>query len=138
LFAIGDVSRKTGVKVATIRYYEQVGLLDAPLRSDGNQRRYGMQDLERLSFIKHARDLGLSIEAIRELILLSADPCNSCGSADRIAGQHLQQIRDKISRLRSLERELSRIVDGSESCDVVGNCYVLRSLGDHSLCNNEH
>jgi DNA-binding transcriptional MerR regulator len=138
MFAIGDLSRHTGVKVPTIRYYEQVGLLNPPMRSGGNQRRYERPDLERLSFIKHARDLGLSIEAIRELILLTADPCSSCGNADRIARQHLVGIRDKISRLRNLERELIRIVDGCGNGSVVSDCYVLRSVSDHSLCKYEH
>ncbi|MFQ5623390.1 MAG: MerR family transcriptional regulator, partial [Paracoccaceae bacterium] len=74
MISIGALSRETGVKVPTIRYYEQLGLIDAPERSQGNQRRYGRQHLERLSFIRHARELGLSIGAIRELIRISADP----------------------------------------------------------------
>ena len=66
MFSIGELSRRTNVKVPTIRYYEESGLLDAPERTEGNQRRYDAKGLERLSFIKHARDLGFTIEAISE------------------------------------------------------------------------
>ena len=77
MFSIGDLSRRTGVKVPTIRYYEQMGLVAAPERSEGNQRRYGRQELERLAFIRHARDLGFAVEDIRSLIEWAAteQPC---------------------------------------------------------------
>lgn len=135
--SIGELSRRTGVKVPTIRYYEQMGLLTAPERSDGNQRRYSEAEVERLRFIKHARDLGLPIDSIRELIDLGADPERDCAEIDRIARQHLDAIRDKIARLQGLERELDRIVQGC-SAGSVGDCYVLRSLGDHAFCRDEH
>ena len=73
LFSIGDLSRRTGVKVPTIRYYESMGLISSSARSEGNQRRFGQTELERLSFIRHARDLGFSLENIRELVGLSRD-----------------------------------------------------------------
>ncbi len=85
MLSIGELAKRTGVKVATIRYYEQMGLIAAPDRSEGNQRRYEKTDLDRLSFIRHARDLGLTIEAIRDLLALSAHPEKPCGEADRIA-----------------------------------------------------
>ena len=85
MLTIGELARKTGVKVPTIRYYEQMGLIDAAERSQGNQRRYGRPELERLSFIKHARQLGLTLDSISALLRLSADPEGSCSEADRIA-----------------------------------------------------
>ena len=78
MLTIGELSRRTGVKIPTIRYYEQMGLMAAAERSEGNQRRYGAEERDRLSFIRHARDLGLTIEAIRELIELSAHPDRPC------------------------------------------------------------
>lgn len=137
MFSIGALARQTGVKVPTIRYYEQMGLIDPPARSDGNQRRYGKADRERLSFIRHARDLGLSIEAIRELIALGSHPERPCHDADRIAAEHLAAIRSRIARLQRLERELARIT-ASCSGETVGECYVLKALGDHALCETEH
>ena len=137
MYSIGDLSRRTGAKVPTIRYYEQMGLLDAPERSGGNQRRYGRLELERLSFIRHARDLGFSIESIRELIDLSGHEDRPCADADRIARDQLAAVRARIVRLQRLESELERI---STCCvgETVGDCYVIRALSDHSLCEEEH
>ncbi|EKF43374.1 MerR family transcriptional regulator [Nitratireductor indicus] len=137
MWSIGELSRRVGVKVPTIRYYEDTGLIETPERSAGNQRRYDKQALERLTFIRHARDLGLGIDAIRELIELSGHPEKPCETADRIAREHLQEVRARIARLKRLEHELERIV---ESCDngAICDCFVLRALGDHSLCDSEH
>ncbi len=137
MLSIGELSRRTRVKVPTIRYYEQQGLIEAPERSAGNQRRYSRAELERLSFIKHARDLGLSIEAIRELVELSVHPDQTCAEADRIASEHLIAVRKRIAQLKRLEAELARI---SSSCKAnnVKDCYVIRALVDHSLCLDEH
>ena len=138
MFAIGELSRRTGVKVPTIRYYEQIGLIDAPERSEGNQRRYGKTEFQRLGFIKHARDLGLSLNAIHELLSLSKEPAVPCETIDVIAQQHLHKVRNKISQLQSLEKELERIANGCCQGSHVSECYVLRSLADHSLCDKDH
>jgi DNA-binding transcriptional MerR regulator len=136
MLTIGDLSRRTGVKVPTIRWYEQAGLIEEPGRTAGNQRRYGDADLERLAFIRHARDLGLGIEAIRELIGLGGHPDRPCADADRIAATHLKNVRERIARLRRLEKELARIADCGG--DTVGECHVMKALGDHDLCATEH
>jgi DNA-binding transcriptional MerR regulator len=137
MLTIGELSRRTGVKVPTIRYYEQMGLMEAAERSEGNQRRYGPQERERLSFIRHARDLGLTIEAIRELIELSAHPEQPCAQADRIAAEQLGAVREKIAKLRRLEHELERIATHCHG-DQVRDCYVIRALANHELCEGEH
>ena len=67
---IGDLSRATGCKVQTIRYYEEIGLMPEPKRTAGNQRRYGRRHVDRLAFIRHSRELGFSLEAICELLSL--------------------------------------------------------------------
>ena len=138
MLSIGELAKATGVKVPTIRYYEQMGLIDAPVRSEGNQRRYTPAQAERLGFIRHARDLGLSIEAIRELVQLSNHPDQPCADADRIAAEHLAAVRARIARLQRLEAELARIVAGCDEDHQVRDCYVLHALGDHSLCADEH
>lgn len=137
MYSIGELSRRTGVKVPTIRYYEQMRLMKAPERSGGNQRRYGKPELERLAFIRHARDLGLAIDSIRELIELSGHPDMPCADADRIAKEQLASVRERIARLRKLERELERIATCCRG-ETVGDCYVIRALSDHTLCRNEH
>ncbi|MEO3384999.1 helix-turn-helix domain-containing protein [Mesorhizobium sp. CAU 1741] len=137
MLAIGELSRSTGVKVPTIRYYEQMGLISAAGRSEGNQRRYEPSDRDRLAFIKHARDLGFTIDAIRELLDLSANPECPCAQADEIAGRQLQSVQDKIARLTVLEDELRRMTTRPHG-DHVRDCYIIRSLADHALCRHEH
>jgi len=137
MLSIGDLARQTGVKVPTIRYYEQMGLMAAADRTEGNQRRYEPSDRDRLAFIKHARDLGFTIEAIRELLDLSGHPERPCADADEIAARQLDIVRDKIARLRLLEGELDRMVNTSHG-DHVKDCYVIRSLANHGLCSGDH
>lgn len=138
MFSIGELSRRTNVKVPTIRYYEDMGLLAPPERTEGNQRRYDAAGLERLSFIKHARDLGFSIEAISSLIELQGHPDRSCHTATEIATTQLADVRARIKRLRALERELLRISKGCDGNSISEDCYVLASLADHRLCAKEH
>ncbi|MDH0912172.1 helix-turn-helix domain-containing protein [Rhizobium pusense] len=137
MLTIGDLSKTTGVKVPTIRYYEQMGLLSHTERSEGNQRRYSKTEGERLSFIKQARELGLTIEAIRELIDLSQHPEKPCEEADGIAAKQLVTVREKIQRLKKLEAELERISTHCNS-NQVRDCYVIRALANHCLCSTEH
>ena len=136
MFSIGQLSKRAGVKIPTIRYYEQMGLIDAPERSEGNQRRYTKEGLSRLSFIRHSRDLGFSVEDIRGLLELSQHPEKPCGDAHNIAVQHLKDVQDRIAKLRRLELELKRI----SKCDAnnVADCAVIETLADHGLCETEH
>jgi DNA-binding transcriptional MerR regulator len=133
---IGVLAERTGVKVETIRYYEQVGLLPEPERSQGNQRRYGRAHVERLAFVKHARDLGFPVEGIRTLLHLSDTPGMACDEAHAIAVRHLAAVREKIARLRSLEAELDRIAatcsGGVPACD----CAIIEALADHRQCEH--
>jgi DNA-binding transcriptional MerR regulator len=135
--SIGELSRRTGVKVPTIRYYESVDLMPAPPRSEGKQRRYGESEVSRLVFIRHARDLGFGIDAIRELLAMSAQPEQSCAEADRIARRHLSEVDRRISQLVALRTELQRMVDAcghGRVCD----CRVIETLADHGQCDNAH
>jgi len=138
MFSIGQLSKQTGVKVPTIRYYEQVGLLVSAGRTEGNQRRYDKDGLERLGFIRHARDLGFSIEAITALIDLQQHPDRSCQEATLIAQCQLADVREKLRRLTALETELVRISDGCDGDGSSNDCYVLASLADHRHCRAEH
>tara|TARA_R110002110_G_scaffold20312_66_gene82645 strand:+ start:691 stop:1107 length:417 start_codon:yes stop_codon:yes gene_type:complete len=138
MFSIGVLSQHTGVKVPTIRYYEQMGLMSSPERTDGNQRRYGRAERERLAFIKHARDLGFTIEAISSLIELNDHPDRSCADASKIAADQLVHVREKIASLTRLEGELSRISAGCSGKGTAEKCYVLASLADHARCETDH
>lgn len=109
MLTIGELAKATGTNVSTIRYWEQTGLLAPSGRSEGNQRRYTKDEQDRLAFIRHARDLGLSVDAIRDLIDLSERPDMPDTEADRIAAEQLAEIREKIQRLKMLETELVQI-----------------------------
>lgn len=136
MFSIGALSRATGVKVPTIRYYEEAGLLPEAGRSAGNQRRYDKAAVDRLGFIAHARGLGLSLDAIRHLLELS-DRGRDCADAHQIARAHLGDIRARIARLQRLEAELERL---SEACDHAPGdpCGLIEALGDHRHCLGDH
>lgn len=127
---IGAAARHSGVKVPTIRYYEQIGLLPAPPRSEGNRRQYDEADLHRLAFIRHARELGFEIEAIRALLALQDEPDQSCSAADRIARARLAEVQQRISSLTVLKAELERML---ASCvhGRVEQCRVIEALSDH-------
>lgn len=133
MLTIGKLSRATGVKVPTIRYYEQIGLLPEPERSSGNQRLYPNTLQHRLAFIRHARDLGFPLEAIRDLLSLSDRPDRPCDAADSIARDQLGAVRARIERLKALEAELMRMLD-HHSSGTISDCRVIEVLGDHSLC----
>jgi DNA-binding transcriptional MerR regulator len=101
------------------------------------QRRYTKAGLERLTFIRHSRDLGLSIANIRELVKLSETPEQSCAKANRIASAHLKAVQRRISKLKKLERELKFIANVCDS-NQIGECRVMQILADHSLCKAAH
>ena len=134
MMPIGSLSERTGVKVETIRYYEQVGLLPAPERSEGNQRRYGRGHVERLAFIKHARDLGFPVEGIRTLLKLSDSAAIACDEAHAIAVRHLDDVRHRIARLKSLEAELARIAASCSGGVCACDCAVIEALAHHAGC----
>jgi DNA-binding transcriptional MerR regulator len=135
--SIGELSRHTRVKVPTIRYYEQIGLMPAPPRTDGQQRRYAPSAVARLNFIRHARELGFEVAHIRELLMLSEEPNHTCEAADQIAKRHLAEVDRRIAQLSGLRAELRRMI---EECSHghVGECRVIGSLADHGQCKHEH
>ncbi len=130
---IGRVAAATGCKVQTIRYYEQIGVLPSPDRSEGNQRIYEQTHINRLIFIRHARELGFPLKAIRDLLSLADDPGQSCETADAIARNQLAQVEQRISRLQSLKIELERMVEQCRGGQI-SDCRVIEVLGDHTLC----
>ena len=137
MLTIGKLSKATGVKVPTIRYYEQIDLLPEPVRTTGNQRLYDRRTQERLAFIRHARDLGFPLEPIRELLGLSDSPDQSCIAADKIAGRQLAAVNARIARLTALKDELERMVHQCAS-GTIADCRVIEVLGNHELCAHDH
>ena len=127
LSTIGRVSKQTDVNIETIRYYEKVGLLKVPLRSQGGNRLYNEDSISRLNFIKRSRELGFSLDEIRELVKLSSDKKEDCHSAQKIADLHLKEIELKIKDLKQLAHVLANL---SSQCSSTKSevCPILNSL----------
>lgn len=132
--SIGALGRSSGVKVPTIRYYEEIGLLPPPDRSEGNQRRYPPAAIERLAFIRHARALGFTVEDIRELLRLAGHPQAPCSDADALALRQLAAVEARIASLQRLRDELSRMAAACAG-GTVADCRVLQVIGDHGQCS---
>ena len=130
MLSIGKLSAATGVKVPTIRYYEEIGLLPEAERSAGNQRLYGVKEQERLAFIRHSRELGFPLDDIRELLSLSDQPDMSCAAADVIATRQLVSVKDRITRLQALQQELERMLTQCAQGTVL-DCKVIEVLSNH-------
>ena len=136
-FTVGRLARETGIAVGTVRHYERIGLLPRAARSAGNQRLFDEAARRRLGFLRHARDLGFPLDAVRELLDLTDDPDRSCERADGIARRHLADVERRIERLEGLRRELMRMVEGCEA-GTVARCRVIETLADHAHCLDDH
>jgi DNA-binding transcriptional MerR regulator len=124
---IGQLGRATDTKIETIRYYEKIGLLPAPRRTSGNYRSYAAEHLQRLGFIRRARELGFSIEDVRELLELAAHGEKPCEEVDQLVARHLEMTERKIEALTRLRRELR---DTLASCKGgrIAECRVIHAL----------
>jgi MerR family transcriptional regulator, mercuric resistance operon regulatory protein len=123
---IGELSRRTGCHVETIRYYERIGLLPHPLRSASRYRLYDARDVRRLTFVRRARELGFTLDDVRVLLTLSRDGSEDpCGEVRKLAADHLVEVRAKIADLHAMERVLSDAVRRCDSgeptdCPLIG------------------
>ena len=124
---IGELSNAAATQVETVRYYEKIGLMPPPARTSANYRSYAPEHLARLSFIRRARDLGFTLEAVRELLMLSDDKTQSCEAIDTVARAHLTEIDRKIVDLSALRSELDRVV-GSCRHGTVADCQIIGTL----------
>jgi Cu(I)-responsive transcriptional regulator len=127
MMQIGEAAKATGVSSKMIRHYESIGLIPSADRRSSNYRDYGHHDLHRLGFIRRARDLGFSIDEIRELLKLWGDASRSSKDVKRLAMGHIKELEDKITLLdemRSTLRHLANACDGDHRPD----CPIIQSL----------
>ena len=136
-YSIGELASETGVKVPTIRYYEGIGLLPAPPRTEGNQRRYDASALERLRFIAHARAMGFPMEELRVLLRIAGHRDAPCDDIDALVRGRLTEVEDRIRRLTALRTELTGMLQ-SHQHGTVADCRVVEVLSDHDHCGHEH
>ncbi len=111
--AIGELSRRTGCNIETIRYYERIGMMPAPPRR-GRYRSYDSGHVARLGFVRRARELGFTLEHIRALLDLAASDEAPCAEVRDLAAAHLKDVKSRIADLRRMERALA---DSVRACD---------------------
>lgn len=129
--SIGALAKRAATKVQTIRFYESEGLMPEPARSEGGQRRYAKAHADRLAFIRHARELGFPLDAIRELLKFVDKPDQSCAQVDRVARDVLADVEAKVARLEALRAELQRMLRQCRH-GRVSDCRIIQVLADHS------
>lgn len=127
MISIGILARRSGVQAETIRYYESEGLLPKPERTASGYRLYGASDIERLSFIRQARELGFKVDSVRRLLSLADRKVDTCDEVRELATTHLGEVRTKLADLRRMERVLSDLI---RSCEgrTVPECLLLDAL----------
>ena len=130
---IGELANATATNVETVRYYEKIGLLPSPARTSANYRAYEIEHLARLSFVRRARDLDLTLESVRELLPLSDNRSQSCEAVDGVAPVLLAEIDRKVTDLSALRTELDRII---RSCrhGTVADCKIIETLAPRAAC----
>ena len=117
--AIGELSRRTGCNIETVRYYERIGLLPVPARR-GRYRLYGPEDVGRLRFVRRARELGFTLDEAHALLALAAGGQGACVEVREIAAAHLAEVRAKVADLRAMERVLADAVRQCDAGEVAG------------------
>ena len=130
---IGELARRTGIQVETIRYYEREGLLPEPARSDGNYRVYGPGHLEQLQFIRHCRSLDMSLDEVRALLRLRNSPGEDCGDVNALLDEHLGHVTRRIKELKGLDRELKALRERCSAVTDAAHCGILSELATASL-----
>ena len=124
---IGELADRTGVNIETIRYYERVGLLPPPPRTQGKHRAYDERHAQRLAFIRRSRELGFSINDIRALLQLADQDGLACTAAKEVTLRHLADVRGKITSLRKLERALKGMADACTPGKQI-SCPIIETL----------
>ncbi|APR38172.1 MerR family transcriptional regulator [Paraburkholderia sp. SOS3] len=125
-YSIGSLSQLAGVNVETIRYYEKVDLLPAASRASNGYRQYDGKSLERLSFIRRGRELGFTIDEIRDLLTLAHHPERPCADADRMTRAHIADIEGKIRDLQRMRRALRQVAHCAGP--TAEHCKLLHAL----------
>ncbi|HEY8554939.1 MAG TPA: Cd(II)/Pb(II)-responsive transcriptional regulator [Burkholderiales bacterium] len=127
---IGELAKRTGCTVETIRYYERAGLLAAPARTQGNYRVYGEADVERLQFIRECRSLDMTLAEIGRLLAFRDAPERHCRDANALIDEHIGHVAQRIAELRTLERQLIELRRLCRRTRKAKDCGILNRLGN--------
>jgi len=126
---IGELAKRTGCLVETIRYYEREGLLLEPTRSEGNYRLYKDIHLERLQFIRHCRSLDMTLEEIRDLLRFRDAPDENCSQVNAFLDEHIERVANRIKELKLLQKNLRGLRNLCQQTRATKDCRILQSLG---------
>lgn len=132
MYSIGQIAKKSGISVETIRYYEKEGLLEKPQRKESGYRQYNGDAINRLFFIQQAKELGFSLKEIGELLSIKSDANTLCSDVKHLAEGKLSDIQSKIKMLRRMEKSLKKLVDACPGKAPISDCPILDSLGKRS------
>ena len=128
-FSIGEIAKRVGCKVETVHYYEKIGLLPDPPRTEGGHRVYALTHVKRLNFIRRSRELGFSIEQIRELLKFLDEPNHYCGEVRAMAMLQSRSIQQKIDDLQRLKTALNDMASKcSGGTNAVDACPIIEAL----------
>jgi Cd(II)/Pb(II)-responsive transcriptional regulator len=128
---IGDLAKRAGCKVETVRYYESEGLLPEPARSEGNYRLYGESHAERLTFIRNCRALNMTLSEIRALLGFRDGDGQDCGDVDALLDEHIDHVAERIAELQRLEAQLRALRQSCGERRSVEECAILQVLTAH-------
>lgn len=126
---IGRLAADAGVGIDTVRYYEREGLLPAPARSESGYRCYDAASATRLRFIRRARDLGFSLDDVRDLLALSGDGLHGTQGVRHRAEARLADVERRIAELHRVRRGLKKLVDACPGHGPLDTCPILAALG---------
>lgn len=126
-YAIGEMSRQTGVNIETIRYYERISLMPKPDRTEGGNRQYSHDQLKRLAFVKRSRELGFSIEEIRALLKLTDRSDFTCSEIHEMTIEHLSDVQTKLADLKRMEKVLKSMAAKCSQGDTP-ECPIVDAL----------
>lgn len=129
---IGELAQAADTQVETIRYYERVGLLPGPARSDGNYRVYDDEHAQRLLFIRRCRRLDMTLDEIRVLLRVKDEPQADCGDVNALLDEHISHVSERIGDLKQLERHLKDLRMQCQASQDVANCGILVELSQKS------
>jgi Cd(II)/Pb(II)-responsive transcriptional regulator len=125
---IGNLAEATGTSIETIRFYEREGLIPAPRRADNNYRVYTSTHTERLAFIRHCRNLDMTLDEIRALLRLRDVPMQNCGEVSALLDAHIGHVTHRMRELRTLQKDLKALRARCGTPNAIEQCGILNEL----------
>jgi Hg(II)-responsive transcriptional regulator len=128
ILSIGEVARRAGVGIETVRFYEREGLLEEPPRRASGYRQYSEEVIKRIGFIKRAKELGFSLKEITELLLLRVDAQTSCDEVKQRTEAKIAEVERKVVELQRMRQALLQVHSLCTGSGPIGRCPMLEAL----------